>query len=111
MIGAARAIDGNTKRPVTAIRLRDVDGTGGKTGRNARRKGPRRISGKEIVVVNPATQPRKANDVRCTLGVVRWTKLVDEPLRAFRLLHNLLLVVLPQTPGQFVVVHGWPLFT
>uniref|UniRef100_A0A2S2P9C6 Uncharacterized protein n=1 Tax=Schizaphis graminum TaxID=13262 RepID=A0A2S2P9C6_SCHGA len=34
------------------------------------------------------------------------TKLVDEPLRAFRLAHDALFVVLSQAPGQFVVVHG-----
>ena len=33
-------------------------------------------------------------------------ELVDEPLRALRLLHDALLVVLPQRAAQLVVVHG-----
>lgn len=35
-------------------------------------------------------------------------ELVDEPLRALRLLHDALLVVLPQRAAQLVVVHGRP---
>lgn len=45
--------------------------------------------------------------VACS-GVVRVTELVDEPLRTFRLAHDAFFVVLPQTPRQFVVVHGRP---
>jgi len=33
-------------------------------------------------------------------------ELVDQPLRPFGLLHDALFVVLPDGPGQFVVVHG-----
>lgn len=39
------------------------------------------------------------------------TELVDEPLAPFRLLHDALLVVLSDAPGEFVVVHGRPVLS
>ena len=41
------------------------------------------------------------------LEVVRMAELVDQSLTPLRLLHDSLLVVLSQGPGQLVVVHGW----
>ena len=38
--------------------------------------------------------------------MVRVAELVDQPLTSLRLLHDPLLVVLSQGPGQLVVVHG-----
>ena len=40
--------------------------------------------------------------------MVRGAELVNQSLRSFGLLHDALLVVLPQGPGQLVVVHGRP---
>jgi len=40
------------------------------------------------------------------LEVVRMAELVDQSLAPLRLLHDSLLVVLSQGPGQLVVVHG-----
>ena len=40
--------------------------------------------------------------------MIRVAELVDEPLRALRLLHDALLVVLPERAAQLVVVHGGP---
>lgn len=59
------------------------------------------------------TRPDYSKDARFllllfVLGVVWMAKLVDEPLRTFRLAHYAFFVVLPQTPGQLVVVHGGP---
>lgn len=34
-------------------------------------------------------------------------KLIDKPLRAIGLLHYALLVVLPNGPAQFIIVHLW----
>lgn len=42
------------------------------------------------------------------LNVVRMAELVDEPLRAFRLTHYALFVVLAEAARQLVVVHGRP---
>jgi len=43
--------------------------------------------------------------------VVGVAKLVDEPLGSFSLLHDTLLVVLPEGPGQLVEVHGRTVFS
>ena len=40
------------------------------------------------------------------LEVVRMTELIDQSLTPLRLLHDSLLVVLSQGPGELVVVHG-----
>ncbi len=40
--------------------------------------------------------------------MVGWTELIDESLRALRLLHDSLLVVLAERPAQLVVVHSRP---
>lgn len=42
------------------------------------------------------------------LKTVRMAELVDQPLRPLRLLHDALLVVLPDGPAELVVVHGRP---
>ena len=45
-----------------------------------------------------------------TRSVVIWrTELVDQPLRPLSLLHDSLLVILPEGSGQLVEVHGWPI--
>jgi len=44
------------------------------------------------------------------LQVVRGAELVDEPLGSLRLLHDALLVILPQRSRQLVVVHRRPVF-
>ena len=36
------------------------------------------------------------------------TELIDESLRSLSFLHDALLVVLPERPGELVVVHGRP---
>lgn len=38
-------------------------------------------------------------------------ELIDQPLAALRLLHDPLLVVLPDAAAQLVVVHGWPILS
>ena len=44
--------------------------------------------------------------------VLAWVhKLVNKPLGNLRLLHDTLLVVLPDGTAKLVVVHGWSVFT
>lgn len=45
------------------------------------------------------------------LEVVRFAELVHQPLCLFSFLHLSLLVVLPEWPGELVVVHGGPVLT
>lgn len=46
-----------------------------------------------------------------TLQAVRMTELVDQSLRSLRLLHDALLVILPNGPGQLVIVHCRPVLS
>lgn len=47
----------------------------------------------------------------CWLHGVGDTELVNKTLRTFSLLHDSLLVVLPERPAQFIVVHGGSVLT
>ena len=39
--------------------------------------------------------------------MVRVTELIDQPLASLSFLHDSLLVILPERPGQLVIVHSW----
>lgn len=46
-----------------------------------------------------------------SLEGVRMTELINEPLGAFRLLHNTLAIVLAYGATQLIVIHSWPVLT